>query len=235
MNIASYSLYGSDQKYFYGAIQNAKSVNHLAGNWKSYFYCDASVPLWVINELENFGARVIISEPGWHANGMFWRFYPIHNERFERFIIRDVDSRISDREAIAIQSWIESGLLGHIMRDHPYHNTSILGGMWGARSDLRFELEPIDIAQKYTTEKGQDQNYLEDIVYPILKEQSLIHDSFYKHEPSSVYFPTSRINGEYVGEVVAADGGVDLKLRKLLMFYENHEAIWKLRRSLSSF
>jgi hypothetical protein len=41
--------------------------------------------------------------------------------------------RFSEREVAAVQQWMMSDLPFHIMRDHPQHGTSILGGMWGAR------------------------------------------------------------------------------------------------------
>jgi hypothetical protein len=41
--------------------------------------------------------------------------------------------RFSEREVAAVQQWMMSDLPFHIMRDHPQHKTTILGGMWGAR------------------------------------------------------------------------------------------------------
>ena len=48
-------------------------------------------------------------------------------------ISRDTDSRVSHREMIAVNKWLESDKGFHIMRDHPWHTTKILGGMWGCR------------------------------------------------------------------------------------------------------
>ena len=45
---------------------------------------------------------------------------------------RDVDSHINEREQAAVLEWqSQSQEPLHIMRDHPDHNTEILGGMFG--------------------------------------------------------------------------------------------------------
>jgi hypothetical protein len=235
MNIVSFSLYGDDPKFVIGAIENAKDVQNFSDEWVAYFYCGQEVSLETRGLLEGFGAKVIVADSGWHVNGMFWRFYPFGNEVFKRVIIRDVDSRISHREFVAIQEWADSGKLGHIMRDHPFHATEILGGMWGARFELKNFMSAIDVESYYTASKGQDQNFLRDKVYPILAEDSLIHDSFYRHESHAKPFQLSRLNGEYIGEVIEADGTYNQSLRNRALFFEKHRFIWSARRALSSF
>ena len=64
---------------------------------------------------------------------MLWRFLPCVDPQVEVMVSRDLDSRISAREVSAVEEWLESGLQVHAMRDHPAHNTAMLGGMWGAR------------------------------------------------------------------------------------------------------
>ena len=41
--------------------------------------------------------------------------------------------RFSARESAAVSEWLSSDLPFHIMRDHNYHNSRILAGMWGAK------------------------------------------------------------------------------------------------------
>merc|ERR1712242_661726 len=68
--------------------------------------------------------------------GMVWRFVAVSDGDVDFMVSRDLDSRFSERETAAVNDWIQTGLPFHIMRDNPYHGTSILGGMWGARMDL---------------------------------------------------------------------------------------------------
>lgn len=42
---------------------------------------------------------------------------------------RDSDSPIIPREEDAVREWLASDRIFHIMRDHPMHCTSILGGI----------------------------------------------------------------------------------------------------------
>ena len=42
---------------------------------------------------------------------------------------RDSDSRIIPREEDAVREWLASDRVFHIMRDHPWQCTSILGGI----------------------------------------------------------------------------------------------------------
>lgn len=46
---------------------------------------------------------------------------------------RDLDSRFSDREYAAVQDWLKSDKVFHVMRDHPLHDFSIFGGLWGSK------------------------------------------------------------------------------------------------------
>ncbi|KAK8405419.1 hypothetical protein O3P69_001755 [Scylla paramamosain] len=50
--------------------------------------------------------------------------------------ISDVDSRVSQREVAAVEEWLASRKMFHVMRDHPSHNVPVLGGMWDARWDI---------------------------------------------------------------------------------------------------
>ena len=63
----------------------------------------------------------------------FWRFWAAADPTVERFISRDVDSRLMPRDAVAVAAWIRSGRGFHVIRDHPSHsNYPMSGGLWGA-------------------------------------------------------------------------------------------------------
>ena len=48
-------------------------------------------------------------------------------------VSRDLDSRITAREAAAVADWLASDKAFHFMRDHPAHSIEILGSGWGVR------------------------------------------------------------------------------------------------------
>ena len=62
-----------------------------------------------------------------HIHSMMWRFLPIGDSFVDYFISRDIDSCILQREIDAVNEWLKSNKLFHIMRDSPEHYTPILG------------------------------------------------------------------------------------------------------------
>jgi hypothetical protein len=198
--IISFSLWGDNPKYTIGAIENAEQSKTIYPDWICRFYCGKSVPLDIIEKLKSYNnVEVIEMDEDGDWNGMFWRFYSC--EDADVMISRDTDSRLSVREKLAVDEWLESDKDFHIMRDHPYHNVLILGGMWGARNGILKDI--ISIINQYN--KGNfwqvDQNFLREKIYPIIKDNSFIHDEFMKFENWSKLFPSERKNKEFVGDV----------------------------------
>ena len=103
-------------------------------------------------------------------NSMMWRFTACDDEDVECFISRDTDSRLSLREKEAVDEWLESDKNFHIMRDHPYHVTAIMGGMWGmkrtARINMKFKVEKFINGKFHEDKKGVDQAFLWGVMYP---------------------------------------------------------------------
>ena len=198
--VVSFSLWGDNPKYTVGAIENAKLVNKIYEGWTARFYCGKSVPENIINELKSLeNTEVILMNEQGNWTGMFWRFMACEDS--DIMVSRDTDSRISFREKHAVDEWIASDKDFHIMRDHPYHNVPILGGMWGCRNGILSNIR--ELVDRYN--KGDfwqtDQNFLREVVYDKVKESSIIHDSYFNFEITKRLFPTKRINREFVGDV----------------------------------
>lgn len=198
--VVSFSLWGNNPKYTIGAIENAKLVNKIYEGWIARFYCGKSVPEDIINQLKSFNnAEVILMNEQGDWTGMFWRFMAC--EDADVMLSRDTDSRISNREKEAVYEWLDSDKDFHIMRDHPHHNTQILGGMWGCRNGILSNIR--ELVDKYN--KGDfwqtDQNFLREVVYDKVKESSIIHDSYFNIEKWKRPFPSNRVDKEFVGDV----------------------------------
>jgi hypothetical protein len=121
---------------------------------------------------------------------------------------RDTDSRIYDREVIAVNEWLSSGKLFHIMRDHPYHSHLIMAGMFGAKKIQQvpnWKELMINVNQD-SNRINYDQNFLRDYIYPYIVDNSVIHASFNRFESHAKPFPIP-FNNEYnfVGEYVYID------------------------------
>lgn len=194
--VVSYSLWGNNPKYTVGALRNAELVKALYPGWEARFYVGTSVPKDTLQGLTDRGAHIIqMKDPGdWR--GMFWRFESASDPDVDVMVSRDCDSRITLREVAAVNQWLESDAMFHIMRDHPWHGTEILGGMWGVKSPLLRNM--VDLISQF--DKGDfwqvDQNFLK-LIYPHIAKYAIVHDEFFEKKP----WPLQRNGLEFVGQV----------------------------------
>jgi len=214
--IISFSLWGDNPKYTIGAIKNAELIDTIYPGWIGRFYCGKSVPINIIDILKTYtNVEVIEMEEIGDWSGMFWRFYACEDS--DVMISRDTDSRLNLREKNAVDEWLNSDKDFHIMRDHPYHNVLILGGMWGVRNGILKNI--VDLIKNYN--KGDfwqvDQNFLSEQIYPIVVNTSFVHDSYHNINPWSKNFSIERINQEFVGDVFDEHNQRHPKYFKLLI------------------
>jgi protein O-GlcNAc transferase len=200
MKVISFSLWGHHEKYFLGAIRNCELATKWYPEWKCYFYVRSDSNREYINKLKSYKNSVVIEiDSTDDKRGLFWRFIPAFDKSIHVTIIRDCDSRLSERESLAVEEWIKSDKSFHIMRDHPYHNTEILGGMWGVKNksiDLG-EVLTLDIISRYKDEYQEDQRYLREEIWPLVKNDCMIHDEFF----GGINFPKKRKDyDDFVGQ-----------------------------------
>jgi hypothetical protein len=198
--IISFSLWGDNPKYTIGAIKNAELTPIIYLGWTSRFYCGKSVPSEIIETLKKISTtEVILMEEDGNWEGMFWRFLACDDS--DIMLSRDTDSRLNLREKLAVDEWLNSDKDFHIMRDHPHHTTEILGGMWGCRNGILKNMKTLINDYKKGNFWQVDQNFLREKIYPIVKNNSYIHDEFFDYNYERKKFPTERINKEFVGDV----------------------------------
>jgi hypothetical protein len=200
MKVISFSLWGQNERYFLGAFRNCELATKWYHGWKCYFYVRSDSNSEYVNKLRSYENSVVIEINSIDdKRGLFWRFMPAFDKSIDVTIVRDCDSRLSEREALAVDKWLKSDKVFHIMRDHPYHNTEILGGMWGVKNksvDLG-EVLTLDIISSYRDEYQEDQRYLREKIWPLVKDDSIIHDEFF----GGIKFPKERNNyDDFVGQ-----------------------------------
>jgi protein O-GlcNAc transferase len=210
--VITFSLWGDNPTYNIGAIRNAELAAIYYPDFECWYYVHtASVPSSTVEKLSQLSnVRIIMKEGDVNTcKPMCWRFEAIDDPDVEIMMPRDTDTRILLREKLAVDEWLESGKLFHIMRDHPHHYSShmkINAGMFGTKKipDINFA-NLCNITQP--TDKFCDQYLLHNYVYPLVKDNSMIHTSFYAYsdEVSNV-FPIPYDNEyRFVGEYVYAD------------------------------
>lgn len=205
MRIVSFSLYGSDPLYTVGAIENAKLIESVYPGWAARFYVDRTAPAEVVAELQNLGSQIVdVTEPSrGPMYGRHWRSWVACEPDVEYFIVRDVDSRLNQREKTAVDQWIASGRRFHFMRDSFYHSRRALGGMWGAQGNAVPNIRELVGAWDKFTEPGQHDQFMSEIIYPLAGDDLICHDDI-GHFPDAIPFPSHEpLNGtSFVGEKV---------------------------------
>ena len=206
MNYLSYSLWGDNPIYTIGAIKNAELWKIVYPDWQMIVYYDDTVPKDIILKLDELGVETINNDT--EIYGCFWRFLISDRDDCEYAVFRDCDSRISVREKMAVDEWINSKKSLHVMRDHPAHaipfgtdSFGILAGMWGIKGKvLPFKEMILKFLIGKTNYYGIDQTFLKTI-YLVFKNDKITHDEFFEKTP----FPIPREYGVFVGGRIGID------------------------------
>lgn len=208
--VISFSLWGTNEIYLVGAIRNVKMSQIYYPDFECWIYVHKdSVPNHIIQQLEDMGVNIIFKTGDISTHKpMTWRFEAIDDPMVEVMMSRDTDTQLLLREKLCVDEWLKSDKLMHIMRDHPYHNYLVQGGMFGIRKPTMFSW--VEYINKYCDSNNRfyDQVFLRDIVYPIYIDNMMIHASFNKFEKNKCYdFPITHEQDDYkfVGEYVYSD------------------------------
>jgi tetratricopeptide (TPR) repeat protein len=105
-NVIAYSVFGSDPKYCETAVLNVSAARAAFPCWTTRFYLDiSSTPPNIAHRLRAAGAEVV--ETSRESLGglppLLWRFQVMDDPAVDRWLIRDADSLLSVREAVAVQ------------------------------------------------------------------------------------------------------------------------------------
>jgi hypothetical protein len=223
-NIIAYSLWGDHPMYWIGALKNIELAKKYFPGWICRFYIDDKSKKELVDTIKGDDVEIVLVNSKDSYHGMFWRFWAAEDPEVDIFLSRDCDSRFSEREFFAIKEWLDSDKDFHIMRDHPYHTTPILGGMWGCRNGILRKLEISIMIEKWNQyqRKGIDQEFLQQLVYPNIKDKSMEHCDF-----NHLYFggklnkfPTERKNYEFVGEIFDENDNRNPDHWKIISNYE---------------
>ena len=204
--IISFSIFGEAAIYLEGALRNVRLAASVYPGWTPRVYCSNEIPSQLIARMQEAGAEIVHKRRISAVDGTFWRFLPLADPKLDAVIVRDVDSRINEREKAAVDEWLASGRSLHIMRDHPFHKVPIMAGMWGGRGGCVPEMADLIERWSLWQNKGQDQDFLRDVIYPRFQDDCLVHSDLYEFDgETAVPFPTDRNLGEFVGSVMEAD------------------------------
>jgi GT2 family glycosyltransferase len=232
--IISFSLYGTNQKYYSGAIPNIEHAKKYYPDWICRFYCTEDVPN--LEEISNQDCEIIILDS--KIPPMFWRYFSIDDPDVSVSIFRDTDSVVNDREAQAVKEWLSIDKKMHLMHDcKSGHWSDVMGGMCGIKGPLEFSIsEKINNFCKeksYKWRYSQDQTFLSKKILPIFKGSCIDHhfNPEISKYPYSVEFPPHEPLefGVFVGQRVSlaqykSKKYADLNTDSDKLFIMNHQS-----------
>lgn len=182
-NIISFSLWGAQPFYNYGAMINLMLSRSIYPGWGCRFYVGADVPTACVNFLADHGAEVRKIEDEYPGVGLFQRFLVMNDRSVGRFLVRDCDARLSSAEADLVRQWIDSGYPFHTVRDHVLHSELMIGCLWGGRTDCGIDI--VALMRSYfgavpNARHGHDQFMLGRLLWPLIRSRCFVHDKYYR-------------------------------------------------------
>lgn len=204
-------------------VENILLADKHYPGWIVRVHYNDTVPLNIIQWIDKQNNTELVHHIGHEKTAMntFWRF----NELFiddAITIVRDADSRISEREVSLVNEWLKSDKDFHIIRDNPAHTVPIMAGMFGMRNNClnliplknkntningpQYDFIPGDkcmelfIQQNKNIGYNVDQIFLGLLFYPMIVMNSFIHTSHNDFEPFCVKIEPVEVG--FCGEVI---------------------------------
>lgn len=192
-NVIAFSIWGRMPRYLDGALANARVIPYLYPGWTARFYTDGSPPPGFVEQLRSLGAQVVMVEDQPAAShGLFWRFLVEEDEDVDLYLVRDCDSVVNIKERWAVADWLSRGRAFHVLRDHPAHCELVLAGLWGAHrgniGDMKAKIAAF-LARPHGSLPTADQHFTRQILWPIVQNDLVVHDSWFGFGDPSRYSP----------------------------------------------
>lgn len=165
--VFSFCIYGTERNYYNGVLENIKIIKEHFPDFKIYIYKGICDPEWTFDNSVN-----VINTERSGAINMLFRYLPVTFADIG--FIRDADSRITERDRWCINQFLKSTKKYHIIRDHFYHKSPIMGGIFGWKQPIQF---PLDLSPDVGY--AHDMSYIEKHLYPLIKSEALIHSNIY--------------------------------------------------------
>lgn len=202
--VFSFVIYGNEKKYTQGLLINIQLIQNKYPDWKVWIYYGSDVNESMLLEYKSYNNTLLIPTNNTGYISKFYRYFPIDDSSVDICIVRDADSRVSDRDATCINEFLISPCLFHIIRDHPNHNHRIMAGMWGIKKGALNK--PIielfdDWKQNNTFDFWSDTRFLVDCIYPKVFKNSLIHDDINRYNEYCKSIPHCRDDMHFIGQV----------------------------------
>lgn len=224
MKVISFCIYGSNEKYCRGLLENIQIITDKMSEFNIFIYVGDNVQeQWIKMYREYDKVKLIYTNRIGHDN-MINRFFAIDDDSVDLMIVRDADSRIHDRDLWCIYNFVHSDFGAHTIRDHPYHLTEIMGGLWGLKKGILNkpikELYQFYNSTNTTINKIQhDQYFLRDMIYHLIKDNLIVYISSQKLTLQTgekhLFIPFHIKNNDFCGQVIDYKGSIPYKVYEI--------------------
>jgi len=204
--IISFSLWGIDEDYNLGALENVVEAQEIYPGWICRFYVEDKSP--ILERLKALPCEVVVKSTEKSFRPGFWRFLAASDPDAEYVIFRDCDSRVNAKEAAAVEEWMSSGKALHVMKDtHAHKIPIILAGMWGIKGGIIQNISELMekwLCQGNMDSKGGDQKFLADVVWPFVKDDALLHGKGFFSGPALPFPKHGKLKPgqHYIGQYI---------------------------------
>lgn len=191
MKVFSFCLYGTASYYYTGLLENIQLIQQHYPDFSIVVYvgeCDVS---WVLPD----SVRVIHTGRAGPINTIF-RYKALADADIG--FVRDADSRITERDRWCIDEFLRSPYTYHIIRDHMWHRSKIMAGMFGWK-----ERRVIDFDETCEWGYGCDEHVISEQLYPAIRDKALIHtniNGFLGEDTKRITIPHKDLT-DFVGNV----------------------------------
>lgn len=191
MKVFSFCLYGTDRNYYEGLLENIQIIKQFYPDYEVFVYKGICPDDWSLKDVN------VIYTKREGAINMLYRYLPLTFA--DMGFIRDADSRITARDRWCINRFLESRFNYHIIRDHVWHRSKIMGGLFGWKTPLN-----IDIDLSSDASYGHDENIIAERIYPVIKSSALVHTNIYAfHSEHSERIETAMTDTtDFIGNVI---------------------------------
>ena len=150
MKVISYSIFGKEQLYRVGLLKNVELAKKLFPEWKVFIHLNPNYEdKQFLKNINQTHTELIDLKEEHPQDGFLWRMLPLE-QNYDAVIVRDVDTRLFERDKKLVDYWLDSDCKFHLCRDNFGSYQPMLGGLWGGKnSNLKIK-DNWDIWKKKT-------------------------------------------------------------------------------------
>jgi hypothetical protein len=178
-SVFSFCIYGAKPIYCEGMVRNLETIAIHYPTFETHIFAGNDVPEEYLRRYESFPLTTIHLLPFTGGRLTFNRFLAIDLPGVQLMIVRDADSRLTDRDRWCLDDFIASAWQIYCVRDHKYHTREVMAGLWGMRRIPGFTMgkaysEFAPVCHDIDAYQA-DQDFLRNVVYRKFKAVTLAY------------------------------------------------------------